>query len=159
VRRDPGLLARQGARVHLLIATRGEGGEMGEPALCARDELGQVRENELRCAAEALGAASLEIMDYCDPLVGPEDALFCLYDNVEKLAAQVVDAARRHNTVAILAHGVNGEYGHPAHVLVHDATRLAVHALQDDAPLFYTVQESSPGTRTRGWRIKIPLPT
>jgi LmbE family N-acetylglucosaminyl deacetylase len=139
------LLARQGARVHLLIATRGEGGEMGEPALCAREELGRVRENELHCAAKALGAASLEIMDYCDPLVGPEDALFAFTDDVDKLAAQVVEAARRHNPVAILAHGVNGEYGHPAHVLVHDATRLAVHALQDDAPLFYTVQGIFPG--------------
>ncbi|MBE0696744.1 MAG: hypothetical protein IH586_07460, partial [Anaerolineaceae bacterium] len=31
-------------------------------------------------------------------------------------------------------------YGHPAHIFVHDAARLAVHTLADDAPLFYTVQ-------------------
>ncbi len=139
------LLARQGARVHLLIATRGEGGEMGAPPLCAREELGQVRENELRCAADALGAASLEIMDYHDPLVGPGDALFAFTEDVETLASQVVEAARRFNAGAILAHGRNGEYGHPAHVLVHEAARLAVHALADDAPLFYSVQGIFPG--------------
>lgn len=134
------LLARQGARVHLLIATRGEGGEMGEPVLCTRSELGRVRENELRCAAEALDAASLTIMDYCDPLVGSDNQLFPFTDDIDRLAAEVVEAVRFRGAEVILAHGMNGEYGHPAHILVHDAVRLAVHAMAEDAPLFYTVQ-------------------
>lgn len=139
------LLARQDARVHIQIATRGEGGEMGEPALCARGELGRVRENELRCAAKALGAESLTVMDYSDPLIGPEDTLFPFTDDLDKLAAEVINAIRSRGADVILAHGVNGEYGHPAHILVYEAVRLAVHALADDAPLFYSVQGAFPG--------------
>ena len=50
------MLAEQGATLHLLLATRGEGGEPGEPPLTERSQLGMVREAELRCAAEKLGA-------------------------------------------------------------------------------------------------------
>jgi N-acetylglucosamine malate deacetylase 2 len=134
------LLAQQGARVHLLIATRGEGGEMGDPPVCVREELGKVREQELRCAAQALGAASLTIMDYCDPLVGPDNQLFPFSDDLDRLAAEVADAAQKCGASAVIAHGKNGEYGHPAHMLAHDAARLAVYSLGEDAPLFYSVQ-------------------
>lgn len=139
------LLASQGARVHVLIATRGEGGEMGEPPLCTREQLGQVRENELRCATQALGAASLALMDYTDPVVGPEDALFAFTENVEALAAQVEEAIRYWKAGVLISHGVNGEYGHPAHKLVYQAARLAVKSIEKDAPLFYTVQGIFPG--------------
>ncbi len=37
------LLARLGAEVHYLIATRGEGGEVGGPPVCERSQLGLVR--------------------------------------------------------------------------------------------------------------------
>jgi N-acetylglucosamine malate deacetylase 2 len=134
------LLVQQGARVHLLIATRGEGGEMGDPPVCTRKELGMVREQELRCAAEALGAASLTIMEYCDPLVGADNQLFPFSDDLDRLAGEVLEAARYRGADAVIAHGKNGEYGHPAHVLAHEAARLAVYALADEAPLFYTVQ-------------------
>jgi N-acetylglucosamine malate deacetylase 2 len=139
------LLASHGARVHVLIATRGEGGELGEPPLCTREQLGQVRENELRCAAQALGAASLAMMDYIDPTVGPEDALFAFTENVEGLAAQVEEAIHYWKAGALISHGINGEYGHPAHKLVYQAARQAVSSLEQEAPLFYTVQGIFPG--------------
>lgn len=134
------LLADQGARVHLLIATRGEGGEMGEPPLCTREQLGQVREVELRCATSNLGAASLNLMGYIDPTVGPGDALFPFTDDVDALAAQVEEAVRYFKAGVLISHGVNGEYGHPAHKLVYQAARQAVDNLGEEAPLFYTVQ-------------------
>ncbi len=139
------LLAQQGVRVHLLIATRGEGGEMGDPELCTRGQLGRVREGELRCAAQHLGAASLTVMDYHDPLVGPENQLFPFTDDMDSLAAQVIEAAHLRHAEVILAHGINGEYGHPAHKLVHEAAQKAVHSLADAAPLFYTIQGAFPG--------------
>jgi LmbE family N-acetylglucosaminyl deacetylase len=139
------LLASQGARVHVLIATRGEGGEMGEPPLCTREQLGQVRENELRCATQALGAASLALMDYCDPVVGPEDALFAFTEDLETLSTQVEEAIHYWKAGALISHGVNGEYGHPAHKLAYQAARQAVLAIEKDPPLFYTVQGIFPG--------------
>ncbi len=139
------LLASQGARVHILVATRGEGGEIGEPPVCEREQLGLMREKELRCAAQALGAASLAIMDYIDPTVGPDAELFPFTENTEEVAAQVVEAIRYRKAGALVTHGVNGEYGHPAHQLAHQAARMAVQDLGEDAPLFYTAQASFPG--------------
>jgi len=139
------LLTRLGARVHILIATRGEGGEMGEPLLCKREQLGLFRANELRCAARALGAASLSMMDFVDPLIGPGDQLFPFTEDIDTLTAQVVEAIRFRQASVLLAHGINGEYGHPAHVLAYQAARMAVEALENEAPLFYTVQGAFPG--------------
>jgi LmbE family N-acetylglucosaminyl deacetylase len=45
---------------------------------------------------------------------------------------------------AVITHGVNGEYGHPAHVLTHQAARLAVLSFGEQAPLLYTASASFP---------------
>lgn len=137
------LLARQGADVNILIATRGEGGEMGEPPLTTRENLGMVRESELSCAAKALGAR-LTVLDYIDPVIGPGDVMFPFTDDVERLVVQLVDAIRDYGINAVISHGVNGEYGHPAHKLVYRAVERAVQVLGEEAPLFYTVQGMFP---------------
>ncbi len=138
------LLAQAGAQVHYLCATRGEGGEVGEPPLCDLAELGAVRESEMVHAVQALGGRSLTFLDYVDPRVGPDDQLFAYTDNLAFLAAQVAASIRQFHIQAVLAHGANGEYGHPAHVLSHQAARLAVESFwnQDNGglrPVMYSV--------------------
>jgi N-acetylglucosamine malate deacetylase 2 len=139
------LLAGAGARVHYLIATRGEGGEAGDPPLCIQAELGRVRQDEMTCAVQALGGASLDFMDYIDPLVGPDNTLFPFEAELE----QVVDALLRHMRLrqidAVITHGKNGEYGHPAHKLVTLAASLAVAALGQKSPMLYHVQAAFEG--------------
>ena len=49
------LYAEQGHQVYILETTRGEGGEVGEPPLTTKDNLGAYREQEVRKAARALG--------------------------------------------------------------------------------------------------------
>jgi N-acetylglucosamine malate deacetylase 2 len=140
------LLAQTGASVHYLCATRGEGGEAGDPPVCSIEELGQVREKELACAVQALGGSSLTLLDYIDPRVGPEDALFSFAgpDELPALAQQLADVIEQRQIEAVLTHGVNGEYGHPAHIYTHQAARLAVEALGERAPLLYTVLAAFP---------------
>jgi LmbE family N-acetylglucosaminyl deacetylase len=133
------LLAGVGVRVHYLSATRGEGGEVGEPPLCAPEELGALRADELRCAVETLGAASLDIMDYVDPRVGPGEALFAFEADFSTLVQEVVHHIRATQAEIIITHGSNGEYGHPAHVLVNRAAREAVSFMGVNAPVLYTV--------------------
>ncbi|HYN87205.1 MAG TPA: PIG-L family deacetylase, partial [Ardenticatenaceae bacterium] len=58
--------AREGAHVVLVCATRGEAGEIADPALATPETLGEVREGELNCAAEALGLAELIFLGYRD---------------------------------------------------------------------------------------------
>jgi LmbE family N-acetylglucosaminyl deacetylase len=132
------LMAARGAAVHLLAATRGEGGETGEPPLCPREELGAVREAELRCAARALAAASLEFLGYRDPEVGPDETLFAFADDPQEVAQRLAQVIRARRPEVLMCHGTNGEYGHPAHRMANQAARLAVDHLAAEAPLFYT---------------------
>src|SRR5947207_13407698 len=50
----------------LVCATRGEVGEIADPALATPENLGQVREGEMRAAAEVLGVHNLWFLDYRD---------------------------------------------------------------------------------------------
>lgn len=138
------LLAAQGNQVHYLSATRGEGGEAGEPPLCSIEELGEVREKELMCAVQALGGRSLTLLGYVDPRVGPENELFPYSQDLTLLAGQVAASIRQFGVGVVFTHGSNGEYGHPAHVLTHQAARIAVESLGDSGPMLYTVSASFP---------------
>ena len=53
-------------KTYLVCATRGEVGEISDPSLATPETLGQVREGELRCAAETMGVAELIFLDYRD---------------------------------------------------------------------------------------------
>lgn len=138
------LLALAGAQVHYLCATRGEGGETGEPPLCSVEELGNVREQEMVCAVKTLKGRSLTFLDYIDPRVGPENELFAYTDNLTYLAGQVAATIKQFDAQVVLAHGSNGEYGHPAHKVSYLAARLAVESFVEQAPLLYTVSASFP---------------
>jgi len=139
------LLAQNGAQVHYLCATRGEGGETGEPAVCSLEELGKYREQELVCAVQKLGGRSLTLLDYIDPQVGPENKLYSFADNLTYLAGEIIATIKQFGIQAVFTHGSNGEYGHPGHVTSYLAARLAVESLNDQAPLFYTVSAQFEG--------------
>jgi LmbE family N-acetylglucosaminyl deacetylase len=115
-----GTLARYaaaGARVVLVCATRGEAGEIADPALAAADTLPAVREAELRVAAEALGIAEVHLLDFRDGTL--MDVPFL--DGVEQVSA-LMAAAR---PTIVLTFGPEGVYGHPDHVAVHRWTKEA----------------------------------
>jgi N-acetylglucosamine malate deacetylase 2 len=138
------LLARQGVDIHYLCATRGEGGEVGEPPLCTQDKLGNVRESEMRCAVRALGGKSLSFMGYIDPIVGENDALYPYTRAQDELVRQLVDYIDQLQIDALITHGSSGEYGHPAHVLSHRAAVNAVEILGHQAPWLYTFNADFP---------------
>ena len=58
--------AATGAEVTLVCATRGEVGEIADPSYATRETLGQVREGELRCAAETVGVREVIFLGYRD---------------------------------------------------------------------------------------------
>jgi LmbE family N-acetylglucosaminyl deacetylase len=139
------LLAHTGARVHYLCATRGEGGEIGEPPVCTLDELRDVRVREMRCAVETLSGKSLTFLDYVDPRVGPENEMYAYTHDINTLAKSVAEIITQVKADVMLAHGSNGEYGHPSHVLSHQAAREAIARLGESAPNLYSVSASFPG--------------
>jgi N-acetylglucosamine malate deacetylase 2 len=83
-------------------------------------------------------------MDYLDPVVGPGDELFPFTSDLEDLAQQVVSAMEETQCDVLLCHGINGEYGHPAHKLAHQAAALAISRRGAQSPLFYTIMGSFP---------------
>jgi LmbE family N-acetylglucosaminyl deacetylase len=127
------LLAARGANIHLACLTRGEGGELGEPPLTDRDHLGEAREQELVCAAQKLGCKSLTFLGYVDPVVGPDNALFAPEHDPVMLAGQIVNMIKQAEAAVVITHGANGEYGHPAHLLMRQATLAAVAALHQES--------------------------
>lgn len=149
------MLAQSGVQVRVVCATRGEGGEMGEPPVTTRANLGAVREAELRCAVEALGAVGAELLDYVDPLVGEGEALYPFTEDVPLLAGQFAAMIERDAPDVVLSHGIDGEYGHPAHQVVHRAARRAVDDLKVP-PLFYTIAGNVPGIKDRIWNESEP---
>jgi LmbE family N-acetylglucosaminyl deacetylase len=136
-------LAGAGAEIHLVCATRGEGGEAGEPPLCPHERLGAVREQELRCAARALGLASVRFLPFRDPDVGEDGSLHAYTAAPEEAAVAFAGCLSGRRWDALLTHGTNGEYGHPAHVLTHRAGLAA--AQTAGMPLVLTFSADFPG--------------
>ena len=56
--------AAEGVKVYLVCAARGEAGEISDPSFASPETLGQVREGELRCAAETMGISELIFLNY-----------------------------------------------------------------------------------------------
>ncbi len=115
--------AHGGHRVVLVVATRGEQGEVPDGFLAPGEELWQRRVIETRHAAEILGVSRVEFLGYVDSgMVGtPENdraGSFWTADLDEaagRLAAILIDEAADVLTV----YDDNGGYGHPDHIQVH----------------------------------------
>ena len=122
-------LATKGVQIHFLSATRGEGGEMGDPPICERSELGSTREEELHCAVKSLGGASLRFLGFEDPEVGPEGELYPFSEELEPVTRKLVSVLKEVQPDVILTHGPGGEYGHPAHIQAHQAMMAALEEL------------------------------
>ncbi len=138
------LLARAGASVHYLCATRGEGGEIGEPPVSTCAGLGIAREAEMRCAVQTLGGAGVEFLDYVDPLVGENEELHPYTDDFDGLVTNFIEHIQRLQPDVLITHGSSGEYGHPAHKITHKAVCRAIEALGKVAPMLYTFSAAFP---------------
>jgi N-acetyl-1-D-myo-inositol-2-amino-2-deoxy-alpha-D-glucopyranoside deacetylase len=136
-----GTLVRYGAdrdvRVVLICATRGEAGEISDPALATPERLGEVREQELRCACQKLGVDDLFFLDYRDSgMAGtPENKhprALAMADPGEAVG-KIVAHLRRERPEVVVTFDENGGYGHPDHMAIHRLTRAAFAAAADPA--------------------------
>jgi N-acetyl-1-D-myo-inositol-2-amino-2-deoxy-alpha-D-glucopyranoside deacetylase len=125
----------EGVKVYLVSATRGEVGEISDPALATPETLGCVREDELRCAAETMGVTQLIFLDYRDSgMVGtPEnrDPRAFINASAEEVVPRLVSIIRSLRPEVIMTFEPNGGYGHPDHIAIHKHTMTAFHAAAD----------------------------
>lgn len=127
--------AADGADVTLVCATRGEVGEIAEGVDATPETLGQVREAELRCAADTVGVRQLIFLDYRDSgMAGtPENADPRAFVNApaEEVVPRLVGIIRRVRPQVVVTFEPNGGYGHPDHITIHRHTVAAFHAAAD----------------------------
>jgi LmbE family N-acetylglucosaminyl deacetylase len=112
-----------GRYVALVCATRGEAGEIADPALATHETLGRVREGELRAAAAAVGVRDVTFLDYLDGHLAEADA--------EEAVGRIVQQLRRLRPAVVVTFAANGIYGHPDHMAIHRLTLAAVEAAPD----------------------------
>jgi LmbE family N-acetylglucosaminyl deacetylase len=127
--------AARGVRVVLVCATRGEVGEISDPSLATPETLGEVREQELRCAAETLGIHDVYFLSYRDSgMEGtPENndsRAFIQADPVE-VTSELVGLIRSERPQVVVTFEPYGGYGHPDHRMAHKAAVAAFDAAGD----------------------------
>jgi LmbE family N-acetylglucosaminyl deacetylase len=125
----------EGARLVLVYATRGEVGEISDPALATAETLGTVREQEMRCAAAAIGADEPIFLNYRDSgMVGtPENADPRAFINAPAadVVPRLVQIIREVRPQVIITFDPSGAYGHPDHIAIHQHAHAALHAAAD----------------------------
>ena len=129
------LYAARGVHLTLVCATRGEAGEISDPQLASLNNLGEVRELELRCAAESIGVGELIFLGYQDSgMAGTShNRAKNAYINIpdDDVVIQLVKIIRRVRPHIILTFGPDGIYGHPDHIKIHENTTAAFFAAAD----------------------------
>jgi N-acetyl-1-D-myo-inositol-2-amino-2-deoxy-alpha-D-glucopyranoside deacetylase len=129
--------AAAGVEVTLVCTTRGEVGEIAEGTGATPETLGEVREAELRCAAETVGVRELIFLGYRDSgMAGtPENADPRAYVNAlaDEVVPRLVGIIRRVRPQVVITFEPNGGYGHPDHIAIHHHTVAAFHAAADAA--------------------------
>jgi LmbE family N-acetylglucosaminyl deacetylase len=122
--------ANEGVDVFLLTATRGDRGRyrdyrFGDPQHPGPSALAEIREQELRAAASALGVQDVALLDYRDQeldRVPPRDVI-----------AAIVEHLRRVHPDVVITFGPDGAYGHPDHIAISQLATGAVVAAAEPA--------------------------
>ncbi len=129
------LYAQRGMSVHLVCATRGEVGSVPDEMMKGFTEIGELREHELRCAAEILGLKEVHFLGYRDSgMPGSHDnshprALAAA--PVEQVVERLVPLMRRLRPQVVITFDPIGGYCHPDHVAINRATVQAFHVAGD----------------------------
>jgi LmbE family N-acetylglucosaminyl deacetylase len=131
------LYAARGYRVELICATRGEAGEISDPALATPETLPAVREEELRCAARSMGMRPPIFLDYRDSGMkgtpANDDPRSLHQANRPQAIGKVTQLIRQIKPDVVVTFEPGGGYGHPDHVAIHHITVAAVAAAADPA--------------------------
>lgn len=118
-----------GHRVTLVVATRGEHGEIVPGVLEEGEQLGLRRVAETYRSAEALGIHRVEFLGYVDSgMVGEptnDEAGSFWQADLEHAARRLALILEEEQADVVTYYDENGGYGHPDHIKVHQVGRRA----------------------------------
>src|SRR6266567_1145290 len=124
-----------GAETGLIYATRGEVGEISDLALATPETLGEVREGEMRAAAEVLGVDHLWFLGYRDSgMAGTEeneDTRAFMQAGAADAVGKLVAIIREFRPQVMVTFDETGGYGHPDHIAIYRDTTRAFNAAAD----------------------------
>lgn len=124
-----------GVETGLICITRGEVGEISDPALATPETLGEVREGEMRAAASALGVKNLWFLGYRDSgMAGTSDNTnprSLLQANPAEVVGKIVEIIRQFKPQVVVTFDETGGYGHPDHITAYKHTTSAFYAAAD----------------------------
>ncbi len=104
-------LRKKGVEVVLITATRGEAGQLGDPPVTTQENLGKIREQELRNAAKITGIQNIYFLDFIDgTLVNQSDA---------KLLSKIWPIVKKEAPDVIVTFNAEGGSRHPDHMKIH----------------------------------------
>jgi len=118
--------AARGFKVYCVCSTGGEAGTVAPQYLKGYNSIAELRSDELKCAAQALGLAGVFRLGYRDSgMRGSDenkhpDALAMA--PLEEVTGRIVKIVREIKPDVVITHDPGAEYGHPDHVATHDAT-------------------------------------
>jgi len=127
--------AQQDCEVHLVCATLGEAGTVDNAYLQDFNSISELRESELRCAAQSLGLTAVHLLGYRDS--GMPDTPENEHPNaqinhsVDEVAGKVVQYIREIKPDIVLTFDPLGGYKHPDHIHIQKATTLAFEKADD----------------------------
>ncbi len=139
--------AQHGVQVYLICATRGEVGQ-APPDLKGFRSTGEMREDELRCAAGILGLKAVYFLGYRDSgMPGSPDN-----NHPQALAAQPMQAValvlarylRELRPQVVITFDPIGGYRHPDHIAIHRATVEACRISGDPSQVIDQLPPFSP---------------
>ncbi|MBI5151607.1 MAG: PIG-L family deacetylase [Candidatus Pacebacteria bacterium] len=116
------LWAQRGVEIHVVCATKGEGG--GD---------GRVRTKELRIAAKLLGVTSVEFLRYNDGKISN--------DQLQKLEKDFLRFIKKYKPDAVLTYDLNGISGHMDHIAIASSTTQAFRKNTIPQALYYFVSK------------------
>ena len=120
----------------LVYATRGESGTIADPVLATPENLGQVREQEMRAAAEVLHVNQLWFLGYRDSgLAGSaqhQDPHAFIHARPAKVIGELVAIIRQFRPQVLITFDETGGYWqHPDHIAIYKYATGAFHAAAD----------------------------
>lgn len=126
----PGIVRqlRDGHDVHLLTLTRGEATAQRERLSYSKEEMGEVRYQEMQDVAETLDLTSMKVLEYPDGKLAEMNPIVLEEEVANRMHATEPDV--------VITYPVHGVSGHPDHLVTHAAVKRVACALRKDGPTY-----------------------